>query len=53
MEFNEFNRKLSSHNLANHFDLGGKTLISKDLDGPMHLLNTEKSETYFKPKEFS
>jgi hypothetical protein len=44
---------MSKHNLANHFEIGGKLLISPDINGPMHLLKTEKSETYFLPKELS
>lgn len=37
----------------NHFEVGGKTLISPDMRGPIRLLESDKSVTYFKEKPLS
>jgi len=39
--------------LDSHFQLGGKSLVSADINSPLHLLDAEKRLTYFKEKPFS
>lgn len=37
----------------NHFQFGGKLLVSSSVNGPMRLLDSEKRLTYFREKELS
>jgi len=43
-------KSLKKDENKNHFELGGKLLISADPNGPIRLLETEKSVIYNKPK---
>lgn len=53
IESNGLNKKYKKNLLDNHFELGGKTLISPNPNGPIRLLESEKRMTYFKSKELS
>ena len=45
------NKNLKKDLLDNHFEYGGKLLISPDPEGPIHLLDSEKRLTYFSKKD--
>mmetsp|Transcript_44545 Transcript_44545/g.43207 ORF Transcript_44545/g.43207 Transcript_44545/m.43207 type:complete len:160 (+) Transcript_44545:3-482(+) len=52
-EANSLNKQYKDRLLNSNFDLGGKLLISPDVDGPIRLLESEKRATYFKEKVLS
>ncbi|CDW73525.1 UNKNOWN [Stylonychia lemnae] len=47
------NKSLKKDVLDSHFQLGGRSLVSADLNSPLHLLEADKRLTYFKEKPFS
>lgn len=53
IENNNLNKSLKKNHLDNHFELGGRTLVSPDPASGLRLLESEKSLTYFKHKELS
>eukprot|EP00347_Sterkiella_histriomuscorum_P015346 403357366 len=50
---NSINQTMKKDIVESHFQLGGKTLISADLNSPMRLLDSEKRLTQFKEKPLS
>lgn len=50
---NRLNKSYKKDLLDNHFEYGGKLLVSPNPDGPIRLLETEKRKTYFTLKPLS